>query len=158
MFEVSGTIFGKRGVSLPFTDHCSPLVTKLDDFEILLRNIINNGKEWGWGRIYFKGNRLVKSGTPCTATYNLHTLTLKSDDKALLKSFRSSTRRNITKAKQKHITIEIATNLNALKDFYHLNCITRRHHGVPPQPFHFFQRIHEHILSKGAGYDCLGTS
>jgi hypothetical protein len=151
MFEVTSSIFGKKGASLPFSDHCKPLVTESDDFERLFFEIKKKGEKWKWQRIDFRGGQEFMSDAPQAVGYNLHILNLKSDIKALLKSFRSSTKRNIKKAQQKNITIDIATDLAAVREFYRLNCITRKHHGVPPQPFNFFRCIQEYILSKGQG-------
>lgn len=150
-FEVSSTIIGKKGVSLPFSDHCAPLVSEPETFTTLLDGIIEAGLARHWQRIEFKGYRQFHSGLPCVSTYNLHALILVNDEAALLKKFRGSTRRNILKATLKRLVVEMTTDFDALKEFYHLHCITRRHHGVPPQPFHFFRCIHEHLLSKGLG-------
>jgi len=45
----------------------------------------------------------------------------------------------------------------AMDDFYHLNCITRRRHGLPPQPLIFFQKVFEHIISAGLGQIALAN-
>jgi len=33
-----------------------------------------------------------------------------------------------------------------MKDFYHLNTMTRREHGLPPQPYKFFQHLRANNL------------
>jgi hypothetical protein len=151
MFEVASSILGKKGVSLPFTDHCEPLVTDPEDFERLFFEIKKKGKVCKWRRIEFRGGRKFVPKAPQTTMYNLHRRKLSPDQASLLKSFRSSTRRNIKKARRKDISIDIATDLSSVREFYHLNCITRQHHGVPPQPFNFFRLIQKHILSCGRG-------
>lgn len=151
MFEVGNSLWGKKGVSLPFTDHCHPLATQPADFEKLFQHIIEKGRQWKWQRVDIKGGRNYLSDSPPATSYNLHRLDLESDTELLLKRFRSSTKRNIKKAQKKNIKIKKSTDSNALKEFYRLNCITRQHHGVPPQPFHFFRCIYRHILTKGHG-------
>lgn len=151
MAEIASAVSGKRGNCLPFTDHCRPLIMDAEDFQIILRNIIETGQQRKWRRVEFRGGQKYMPSAPKTATYNLHLLKLISDEEALLKTFRNSTKRNIKNALQKEITIDISTDMSSVKEFYRLNCITRRHHGVPPQPFYFFQSIQNHVLSKDQG-------
>jgi len=49
------------------------------------------------------------------------------------------------------VTVTVSGSLEAMKVFYALQCKTRKKHGLPPQPFVFFQHIHEHILSHNLG-------
>jgi lipid II:glycine glycyltransferase (peptidoglycan interpeptide bridge formation enzyme) len=39
-----------------------------------------------------------------------------------------------------------------MKDFYRLNIMTRREHGLPPQPFEFFRNLHALVLNKDLGF------
>ncbi len=39
-----------------------------------------------------------------------------------------------------------------MHDFYQLHCLTRKRHELPVQPFQFFKKIHEHIISKKSGF------
>ena len=45
--------------------------------------------------------------------------------------------------------------MSSLKEFNRLNCITRKLHGLPPQPYHFFEKIYEHIISQKKGFVVL---
>ena len=47
--------------------------------------------------------------------------------------------------------------LGALRSFCRLNELTRRQHGLPPQPFRFFRALHRHILSRGFGFVSAAT-
>ncbi len=46
-------------------------------------------------------------------------------------------------------------SLEAVQVFYRLNCITRKRHGLPPQPWHFFKSVYDHVISKGHGMVAL---
>jgi lipid II:glycine glycyltransferase (peptidoglycan interpeptide bridge formation enzyme) len=35
--------------------------------------------------------------------------------------------------------------------------MTRKQHGLPPQPFNFFKKIHEHVISKDLGFVILAS-
>lgn len=42
--------------------------------------------------------------------------------------------------------------------YYRLHCITRKRHGLPPQPFKFFDAIYHNVISQGSGEIALGKS
>jgi lipid II:glycine glycyltransferase (peptidoglycan interpeptide bridge formation enzyme) len=44
-----------------------------------------------------------------------------------------------------------------VKAFCRLNAITRRDHGLPPQPRRFFQNVYDHILSREMGFIVLAS-
>jgi lipid II:glycine glycyltransferase (peptidoglycan interpeptide bridge formation enzyme) len=73
------------------------------------------------------------------------------DAPGLFAGLKGSVRRAIRKAEKLGLTVEILTDLEAIREFYALQCRTRRKHGLPPQPFRFFLKIHEHILSRDKG-------
>jgi len=39
-----------------------------------------------------------------------------------------------------------------MRNFFRLHVLTRRRHGLPPQPYRFFRNIHEELISKGFGF------
>jgi lipid II:glycine glycyltransferase (peptidoglycan interpeptide bridge formation enzyme) len=49
------------------------------------------------------------------------------------------------------VETNIYTSVESVREFYRLNCLTRREHGLPPQPYYFFKKIYEHIISKNLG-------
>ena len=91
------------------------------------------------------------------ASYWGHTLGLEGNPEKIMSGFRATTRRNIRKAEREGVTTEILTSLSAVKEFYRLYCITRKHQGLPPQPWAFFESIHKHLISAGCGFVVLAT-
>ncbi len=157
VMEVNSFLTGKRGVSLPFTDYCEPITSDGMKFENLMNSITGYGKKVGWKYLEFRcGKDLSPSSLP-SCTYLGHTLCLTKDHENLLSSFRDSTRRNIKKAVKGGVKAEISGSLESIKEFYRLNCITRRQHGLPAQPFGFFKKIHDHIISKNLGLVVLAS-
>ena len=55
MMEVNSFLTGKRGVSLPFTDYCEPIIEEGIEFQDLLNPIIDHGKKNGWKYIELRG-------------------------------------------------------------------------------------------------------
>ncbi len=108
--EIDSVLTGRRGVSLPFSDHVDPTSE-------------------------FVGHRLALA-----------------DGSALGQPQPSaSARRNIKKATRMGVEVDITRTHDALNEFYRLHCLTRKRHGLPAQPFRFFQKLYDVMLSAGLG-------
>ena len=157
VMEVNSFLTGKRGVSLPFTDYCDPIMNGNFRFNDLLNDVIAYGKKCCWKSLELRsGNNLFPSTSP-SMTYLGHTLHLPKENDGLLSSFRDSTRRNIKKAVKEGVKAEILNSVESIKEFYRLNCMTRKQHGLPPQPFSFFKKIYEHVVSRNLGFAILAS-
>lgn len=218
IMEVNSFLTGKRGVSLPFSDYCEPIVENGIVFDDLFNSMTEFGKQRAWKYIELRGgskyvsslqpptsnlvpcvsglqpptSTLVRSSSspapctlhlepvpkvPCTlgrtpispslAPYALrpvpfcsylgHTLDLTAGEEKIFSNFRDSTRRNIKKAINQGVEIRVSSDLKAVKEFCRLNSLTRKEHGLPPQPYHFFQKVFEYVLSKGLGFVVLAS-
>jgi len=93
--------------------------------------------------------------TPCLISYIGHTLDLTKGEKALYSGLRDSTRRNIKKAEKEKVEVRVEKTREAMGKFCRLNRLTRREHGLPPQPYHFFEQVHRDIISKDSGFIAL---
>ena len=153
--EVDSTLTGKRGVSLPFTDYCEPVVPEGLDIRDMVGDIIRFGKEYGWRYAEFRGGGSLPAEYQPSSTYVGHMLDSGRDEEAILSSFNQGTRRNIRKAEKFGVKVTVSRSLEAVRAFFSLNCMTRRRHGLPPQPFRFFAKLHEHVLLKGHGVVAL---
>jgi hypothetical protein len=157
VMEVRSPLTGRRGVSLPFTDYCQPIASDKSHFQEIIDNLIKYGKNAGWKYIEWRGAENYFQDITHSSFYYGHTLDLTQNEQELLSSFRSSTKRNIKKAIKEGVNIKISNSLESIKAFYRLNCITRKHHGLPPQPYYFFKKIYEHIISKKKGFVVLAS-
>ncbi len=156
MMEVSSFLTGKRAVGLPFTDYCEPLTPHIEVSKVLFEAIVREGKRRGWKYIELRGGADFFGDAKASAFYYRHTLNLTPGVDKLFNGFRDSTRRNIRKAEKEGVEVRFETSLDTLRDFYRLNCLTRREHGLPPQPWHFFVNVQNEIISKGKGVIALG--
>ena len=156
LMEIRSNLTGCRGVSLPFTDYCEPLLPANSNISEIMEDLILFGKKSGWKYLELRGANLPVEVQPSSSYYG-HLLELLQDEDRLFSGFRNSTQRNIRKAQKEGVTVEISDSVEALKEFYRLNCITRKVHGLPPQPYMFFEKIHEHILSRGQGVIALAA-
>ena len=157
VMEVKSFLTGKRGVSLPFTDYCDPIILNGVPFGELLNCIIEHGQKDEWRYLELRGGRDFLSSNSPSSTYLGHTLDLVKGQEQIFSGLRDSTKRNIKKAVKEGVKVDISQALDSVKEFYRLNCITRKDHGLPPQPYSFFKKVHEHILANNFGFIVLAS-
>jgi len=151
MMEIDSWLTGRRGASLPFTDECEPLCADPEAFSSLFKTAITHGKSRRWRSIEFRGGHGWPAPPRPAVTFYGHRLDFAKDPVALFNQLDSSVRRAVRKAEQSGLTVEFSTSLATMRDFYHLLGKTRQRHGVPPQPFRFFENIQHHVLAAGKG-------
>lgn len=149
--EIKSALTGRRGVSLPFTDYCETLASSVPDRRGLFGHLAEFGRRSGWESIELRDDGSVPDRAPCSSWHFLHTLELSADPDRLFARLRSSTRRNVRKALREGVSVETRTGIDAVRAFYHLHCLTRKRHGLPPQPFRFFRSLHDHVVSRDHG-------
>ena len=151
LMEVDSWLTGRRGISLPFTDDCEPLYLDAASIKNLHQAALEFGKARGWKSVEYRGGRELFGEAPASLTFYGHSLNLEKDEDRMFARLESPVRRAIRKAEKSGVTVTASRSLEAVKIFYSLQCKTRRKHGLPPQPFGFFQNIFQHILSKNLG-------
>ena len=175
VMEIKSLLTGKRAVSLPFTDHCEPIFAATSlrssegcetiskhcrEEEILvsfLNNLIAYGKKATWKSLELRfGTSLSQQILPSYTCYG-HTLDISRKDDEIFSTFRDSTKRNIKKAIKEGVKVGIFHSLKSVREFYRLNCMTRKEHGLPPQPYLFFENVYKHVLSKSKGMVVLAS-
>lgn len=151
IMEINSKLTGYRGVSLPFTDYCEPIHNHRSHLIDLINQIIQYGKKVGWKYFELRGGKDFYGNITPSCSFYKHELKLNQEYEQLFSDFRSSHKRNINKAIREGVEISLHNSLNAMNEFYKLQCLTRKKHGLPPQPFRFFKKIHEHVISKKLG-------
>lgn len=141
--RVPSWITGSRLVSLPFSDHCEPLVESPEALHPMLNSLR--------ARISDEGRYIeMRPLTPLSAlhefkpsaAYWLHTIDLRSDLSATFaRLHRSHIQRSVRKAERLGVAIEAGRSADLLDAFYVLHTMTRRRHGVPVQPFSWFRNL-----------------
>jgi hypothetical protein len=151
LMEVDSWLTGRRGIGLPFTDDCGPLVADAGAFQKLFRSAVEFGKSRNWKYLELRGGRELLGEVPASLSFYGHGLDLTVREDKLFSQLESSVRRAIRKSEKNGVTVEILQSVEAMREFYPLQCKTRKKHGLPPQPFKFFLNIHRHILSQNMG-------
>ena len=149
---VNSSITGHRLVSLPFSDFCEPLINNEEDFDLLISSIISHCQTTNIMNVEIRGGKEYFVKESESYSYHEHILELNKSEEELFGSFNESTRRNIKKAIKNGVQIDFMNDLNSINEFYHLNCITRKKHGLPPQPFSFFKNLFNSLIEKEMGF------
>lgn len=158
VMEVASPLTGRRGVALPFSDFCPALNESQTLDEDLVAKAMEQGRKNQWRYLEFRGARPVWPDCVPSMQFHSHIIDLEPGRDQLFHRFNDSVRRGIRKAEKAGLQIEFGDTLEAMEKFYALHCLTRRRHGLPPQPFHFFQNIATHILQKGQGFIATALS
>lgn len=151
LIEVDSFLTGRRGVCLPFTDECGPLGNEAGTGEKLREQALAMGKERGWK--YLEIRQECAPGK--SLSFYSHELRIDRSEEELFQGLESAVRRGIRKAESSGVEISVSQSEEAVAKYYQLHRITRRRHGVPPQPFRFFRNVHRYILEAGHGFVVL---
>jgi len=158
LMEVDSWLTGRRGIALPYTDKCEPLVADPASMRNLIEAAMAFGRMRGWKSVEWRGGRELFAEAPASLAFYEHNLVLEPDADLMFARLDSSVRRAIRKAEKSGVTVMVSQSLEAMKVFYLLQCKSRRKHGLPPQPFIFFRNIFEQILSKNQGMIAIASS
>jgi hypothetical protein len=157
LMELRSWLTGRRGVSLPFSDYCEFPASSPERFERGVRDVLAFGRGRGWRYWELRNGVCLSEEIPASLRYVRHTLDLTEGQAALFGRLKGSVRTALRKAAKEGVTVTLSSREDSVRDFFRLNCETRRRHGVPPQPFRFFASIHRHILSEGLGFVAIAS-
>jgi hypothetical protein len=152
VLEVDSWLTGRRGISLPFTDHCEPLALDRAAGDRCLKEVIELGRRRGWKYLECRGGRSLFGDAPASVTFYGHNLRLSPDIERLYDSLDCSVRRAIRKAGRSGLDFDIATSIEAVRTYYSLHCQTRQRQGLPPQSFNLFAQIHRNVIERNLGF------
>ena len=152
LMEVKSFFTGRRGVCLPFSDFCAPLLFDDCEPDVVVANLSALALEHDWKHFEIRSGNWLNPARDQAVEYLGHTLDLKRGAEELFAGFSSSVRRAIRKAEESKLSVEISRSQESVTEFYRLHVQTRRRHGLPPQPFSFFRHIYDEVIRKGAGF------
>lgn len=152
IMEVSSRWTGRRGVSLPFTDFCVPLKNQSQASPALYRMAVETGRKRNWRYLECRGGHQEWPGSRPSLSFYGHSLDLEVGVDDIFKGFSGAHRRGVRKAQSEQLRVEFGSDLESVASFYRLHCQTRRRHGLPPQPFRFFENIQRYLLQRGGGF------
>jgi folate-dependent phosphoribosylglycinamide formyltransferase PurN/CelD/BcsL family acetyltransferase involved in cellulose biosynthesis len=148
--SVESWVTGRRLVSLPFSDHCEPLVDSPKEMDSILSYLqaYRRSGDWKYIEIRPVDSRLFgaskQEGFQPSKEYYQHSIDLRPPDGELFRRFhKSSVQRRIRRAEQAGLACECGRSSALLRKFYQLMLMTRRRHHLPPQPEGWFRNLAE---------------
>jgi predicted N-acyltransferase len=144
---VESWLTGRRLVSLPFSDHCEPLLDTEEDATVLanaLRWELTR-KQWRYIEMRPLQSSLLRVGVPYTSIkFSFHELDLSPDLGAIYRNFhKSSIQRKIRRADREGLTYGEGSSDVLLDQFYSLFKKTRKRHRLPAQSREWFSNLRE---------------
>jgi hypothetical protein len=143
--RVQSWLTGQRLVSLPFSDHCEPIVATEYELLMLLAGLKDRAITECCKYVELRPTSALPEIGPnwrTSQSYHIHHLDLRPGAEALFRRFhRDCIQRRIRHAEREGIEVIEGRNADILRMFYGLVLQTRRRHGLPPQPLAWFSNI-----------------
>jgi CelD/BcsL family acetyltransferase involved in cellulose biosynthesis len=143
--QVRSWITGTRLVSVPFADHCEPLLNQIGDYSKLTEWICAESSRRHWKYIELRPLAWDAASSPPLAasqSFWFHTLDLRPSLEHIFRSLhKNSVQRRIRRAEREQWSYETGHSEPLLDDFYRLLVLTRRRHGLLPQPRVWFRNL-----------------
>jgi len=149
--SIQSWITGSRLVSVPFSDHCQPLVDRQEAnrgiwevFPQLLEREHCNYIELR--SVTRDVSWLRQTGFAQCATFIHHQLDLRRPLSVLFdRLHKSCVQRKIRRAEREGLVYSEGTSDELLNQFYSLQALTRRRHGMPAQPLSWFRNLRDFL-------------
>ena len=145
--QVESWLTGRRIVSLPFSDHCEPLLGSEDDFEKLISILLPVFQKEHWKYTELRPRSPIAQvplGLQPDKHYCFHSLDLSSGVKELYSSLhKDCIQRKIRRADKEGLEYREGRSPELLAVFYRLFLKMRQRHGIPPQPLAWFLNLAE---------------
>jgi hypothetical protein len=146
--HIRSWLTGNRIVSLPFSDHCEPLVDTAEEFDFLLNYLRAEMEHRDWRYLEIRPvnarfeSREHEAGFGPASSYYLHRVDLCPSLSEIFDSLdKDSVQRRIQRAERADIVYKSGRSDELLGEFYRLLVQTRGRHHLPPQPFAWFRNL-----------------
>ncbi len=150
--QIKSWLTGARLVSLPFSDYCEPLIETPEELRAILQQLKTVVKEGNWDYLEVRPTlpQVTEDiGFQPTSTYLLHALDLSRDSNVIFRSLhKDCVQRKIRRAERESLEYQSGNSEELLLKFYRLLVITRRRHGLPPQPRSWFHHLSQSFGNK----------
>jgi len=143
--RVASWITGTRLVSLPFADHCDPLLSDSGDSAGFMGWLRAECDRKRWRYVEFRplfSDPVSGSGVRPSLSYCFHELDLAPSLEQIFRGFhKDSIQRRIRRAEKEKFSYEVGGSADLVEDFYRLVLLTRRRQKLPPQPRSWFTHL-----------------
>ena len=145
--RVSSWITGTRIVSLPFADHCEPLIDDQAELAEFLKRLQAERTCQRWRYVEIRPLSRIPDGQPWlqpSQSYCFHELDLTPSLNDIFRGLhKDSIRRRIQHGTREGLVHEVGRSEIFVDEFYRLLLMTRRRHQLLPQPRAWFKNLVE---------------
>lgn len=143
--RIASWMTGRRLVSLPFSDHCEPLVKAPGQEQVFLAGLQEKLQRELLRYVEIRTTQPFDAPTALFRSkyiYSLHQIDLEPDLATLFhRLHKSSTQRKIQRALKEGLEYQEGQSASLLSAFWDLLVLTRRRHQLPPQPASWFHNL-----------------
>ncbi len=143
--RIKSRLTGRRLVSLPFSDHCEPLLESPAQLAAILLRTKRGVGQGDWKYMEIRPLRYHpprNTGMEPLVTYCFHSLDLRPALDDLFRGFhKDCVQRKIHRAEREKLQYEEGNSEVLLQKFYALLVMTRRRQYLPPQPVRWFRGL-----------------
>lgn len=148
-------VFGRRMVSLPFSDFCDPLVDDERQWDALTHDLLAEPVPFSckplFDRIAHQDPLLAERGR-----MKWHRSDVTRDPDTMWGDLHASARRAVRKAEKAGVSVRRAEGINDMRSFFDLHLRTRKQkYGLLAQPWSFFQAIWNAFMEQDRGHVLL---
>ena len=145
--RVTSWLTGRRLVSVPFADECHLLIDAPEDRDELIRALEEKAASERLAYVELRSQEtdsLQRAGWQARSSFRLHALDLQRPLDELFRATHKTCIQNaIRRAERAQLQYEEGASDELLRAFYRLLIVTRRRHGIPPQPIEWFRNLRE---------------
>jgi CelD/BcsL family acetyltransferase involved in cellulose biosynthesis len=148
--RIKSFLTGSRLVSMPFADHCDPLVSSPNDLDSLISHLKQTHASEACQYFELRCVGATQTDFEQRATLSKrvsfahHVLDLRPNLETLFRRFhKSCVQRKVRRAEREGLVYEEGDSNELVRHFYHLLVLTRRRHGFPPQPLAWFFNLRD---------------
>jgi CelD/BcsL family acetyltransferase involved in cellulose biosynthesis len=140
---VASWLTGRRLVSLPFSDHCDPLVEDAAQLATILGHAAGEARRHGWRYVQIRPRTTGLGVVPFELDEsNYHyALDLRPDAEAIFNGIKKQTRYDIRRAERGTLRHVVGRDDEFVGAYFRLHVMTRSTQGVPPQPLAWFRNV-----------------
>jgi len=145
--RVNSWLTGRRLVSLPFSDHCELLLSDDDSTNAIFDSLRRDTREQRWRSVEVRPLDHIDETTQefvALETFCFHKLDISPSLDVLFGNFhKDCVQRKIKRATREGLIYSEGRSETLLHQFYQLLLLTRRRHGLPPQPMAWYRNLIE---------------
>jgi hypothetical protein len=145
--EVASWLTGRRLVSLPFSDHCEPLMSEGGKIETILAALEQDSRRNGWRYVQLRPRdpgtlpAVERTAFGPEETQYHYRLDITADLDAVFRGVKSDIRKDVRRAERSGLQYVVGHDDALVAAYFRLHVMTRSTQGVPPQPLSWFHAL-----------------